>query len=105
MAFSRSRSSETIGLSGPDCAMIHRLALASNEERVVQQRGRDGADERAHPVDELPLENTARDRRTERPSWIHRRSGEWPDGEDVRGDREPNREPSDSGRLGIDGGP
>src|SRR5688572_2707005 len=103
MARSRSRSSETTGLSGPDCAMIDRFPLAPNEQSVVEERGEHGADHGANPVRRLSLEDSACDGRSERPRRVERTAREWADGENARADRQADGKARDARRFRIDG--
>src|SRR5688572_23749640 len=91
---SRSRSSGTTGLSRPDCAMVDRLSVASDEQGVVQHGRGQRAEEWANPVDVLTLEDAAGDRGTERACRIQGSAGERTDREDARGESESDGESS-----------
>src|SRR5256885_7315919 len=82
--------------------MIYGLRAVWNEECLVDQGRGDSAEDGTDPVTRLALEDATRHRRPEGSRWIHRRTGEWSDGEYVRGDGETDREAADLGRARID---
>src|SRR5687767_7529866 len=88
--------------TGTNRTVIDRLAATGKEESVVQQGGRDAADDRTDPVDQVALEDAARDRGAEGARGVERRTGQRTDGEDHRGEREPDREAAHLRRLGVD---
>src|SRR5690348_203993 len=83
--------------------VVDRFGGMRDEECLVEQRRRDAAQQWPDPVNRLTLEDAAGDRRPERARRVHRCAGERSNRENVRGDGETDREPTNLRRARIDG--